>query len=140
MADSGGHHVRHVVVRARLQLLTLLVTGVLALLVIHFFVSPLLWSAWVIGVVALLVSMSAWVVWGTRLRGSLASCAVTWAAHVTAAAALFILNGYGVAAIAAGVVYGSLWAAVLLLPLGLEALLMRLRASSLRRGERYSPH
>lgn len=136
MTESGGHHVRHVVVRARLQLLTLLLTGVLVLFLIHFLVAPLAWSSWVIGVVALLMSVSAWVVWGTMLRGSLASCAVTWATHVAAAAALFIMHSYGPAAIAAGFVYGSLWAAALLLPLGAEALYMRIRRGSPHRGQR----
>lgn len=125
---------RHVVVRARLQLLTLLLTGVLVLFLIHFLLAPLAWSSWVIGVVALLVSISAWVVWGTRLRGSLASCAVTWATHVAAAAAMFIMHSYGTAAIAAGFVYGSLWGSALLLPLGAEALFMRFRQGSPRRG------
>lgn len=129
MADIASGGERRRLLRARLRLVALVATGIVVLCSLHFGVADggLDWNGWVVGVVALLLSASAWVVWGTNPGGWMPSSAVTWLAHLGCAAALFMWGEFGVASIAAGLVYGSIWAGALLVPVAAVSTLVRRR-------------
>lgn len=127
MADIATTGERRKLLRAQLRLVALIVTGVAVLCALHFGVADggLEWNGWVVGIVALLVSSAAWVVWGTSASGWVPSCVVTWLAHLASAAALFMWGELGAASIAAGLIYGSIWAGALLVPVATVSTLVR---------------
>lgn len=118
---------RLLVLRAQLRLLLIVLIDIGILCIIDAFVMDrgLDWHGWVVGVVALILSLATWIVWGTRHGGWPVACATTWVAHVVAAGGLFMWSSFGVASLPGGLIYGSIWAAALLLPVLLISTLVR---------------
>ncbi|NLE98284.1 MAG: hypothetical protein GX596_09920 [Propionibacterium sp.] len=127
MADPATSRERRKLLRAQLRLSALLLTGIAVLCTLHFGIARagLNWNGWVVGIVALLVSATAWVVTGFRPGGWVPASVVTWVAHVVCTTALFMWGELGVASIAAGLIYGSIWAGALLVPVALVSTIVR---------------
>ncbi|WP_296140946.1 hypothetical protein [uncultured Tessaracoccus sp.] len=112
MVTGERRPTRAVVRRARLRLVTLCVVEALALLALG--AKGLAWHHWVLVTVAVVLTLGAWVVWGTRTDGWVVAAALTVVVKV---ATVVVAGLTGDAQLAPdAVVLGLSWALLLLVP------------------------
>lgn len=123
MASEMTAHERRKLLRLRLRLLAVLVVEAVVIPWIASTVSG--WSVLSLAVLAGLMTLCAWIIWGTTPGGWFQASLATFALKMLGGAGIGMALGSAGPGPLVGVAYGALWAVVTLAPVAIVSLLLR---------------